>query len=416
MSDYNDTETTEPVLPVRTNPALDTKWPAGSMARWFATETKPAAKARTRFSDVYQSYRAWCTAADIEPMSAIALGSWMTDHGYEPYRSNGVVYRTGFSLINPIIQNDGKALKYGRRASTLDNEDQDDTPQYLVQGLIPMGTPIAIHGPPKSKKTFVAIDIALSIAIGAPWCHVYGVKRGRVLLLLLEDPISETRRRIRGFLRYRNITPSDLDDWLFYDDRSNRFRFDEPGDMIKMHMTLADLKPSLVVMDSLSRLHSVDENSKKEMSIVTDGWAELCASHGCSLAVIHHNRKSDGQMRGTGDILALVRGTIGVDRGYDGTSRISVDGNLSEQADPFTVQLVDGKDQEGKPTLHFEHHALDESKVLARKVLEALGAGPKDSASLLASTKLPQAQLVELILRLSNEGRVILEDGQWRAA
>ena len=42
-------------------------------------------------------------------------------------------------------------------------------PEWLIDGIIPKKAIAQIYGAPNVGKTFVALDIALSIAAGVPW-------------------------------------------------------------------------------------------------------------------------------------------------------------------------------------------------------------------------------------------------------
>lgn len=102
-----------------------------------------------------------------------------------------------------------------------------------------------------------------------------------------------------------------------------------------------------------------DENSKKEMSIVTSTWGDLCQSYELTVAPIHHFTKAgEGtllqRLRGSGDIGALVRHIVGVDKQADGRTELSFDGNLHPLPDPFLVRMVDAITAEGKPCIRFE--------------------------------------------------------------
>jgi hypothetical protein len=53
-------------------------------------------------------------------------------------------------------------------------------PEWLVENVLPAGGLIGLYGEPGSFKSFIAIDIAMSIATGLSW-HGAEVRKGHVI-------------------------------------------------------------------------------------------------------------------------------------------------------------------------------------------------------------------------------------------
>ena len=71
-------------------------------------------------------------------------------------------------------------------------------PRWQVQGLMPEGALVCLYGAPESGKTFVCVDLALSIAAGVPW-HGREVKQGAVVYVAAEGG-SGIKARARAWL------------------------------------------------------------------------------------------------------------------------------------------------------------------------------------------------------------------------
>ncbi len=261
-------------------------------------------------------------------------------------------------VVAPAPPVEPNASEYGSDLrSYLGTDDPGDDPDaWLIPGVMPAGVPVVIAGHPKSQKTFVAEHMAICLAAGFDWLG-RKVKRCRVLLLPREDSVRETRKRIWRLARGLGVDPRDLDGWLRIDSKTP-FYFSDKADVARMHATITSWRPDLIVIDSLSRTHTGDENSKKEMSIVTSTWSDLCQLHDLTLATIHHFTKTgEGtllqRLRGSGDLGALVRHIVGVEKHADGAIELSFDGNLHPLPEPFLMRMVDAIDRERK-VIRFE--------------------------------------------------------------
>lgn len=230
----------------------------------------------------------------------------------------------------------------------------DDPDAWLIQGIVPASVPQVTVGPPKSKKTFIAEHQAICIAAGIPWLGRL-TRRTRVLILAREDSVKETRRRVWRLARGLGLDPRDLYEWLRVDSTS-AFYFHELEHIVAMRNTIETWHPGYVMVDSLSRTHMGDENSKKDMAIVTATWGEFCQEYDLAFGMIHHVPKSNQgtliqRVRGTGDIGAVVRHIIGVDKVDTDVSSLEFDGNLHPLPEPFNVRVVDGVNAAGEKTI-----------------------------------------------------------------
>ena len=71
--------------------------------------------------------------------------------------------------------------------------------RWLVDGLWSEEAVGIIGGEPKCCKSFLALDLAISIAAGTPCLRRFAVQRpGRVLLYAAEDALHIVRRRLDG--------------------------------------------------------------------------------------------------------------------------------------------------------------------------------------------------------------------------
>jgi hypothetical protein len=154
------------------------------------------------------------------------------------------------------------------------------------------------------------------------------------------------------------LDPRELHEWLRVND-GRGFRFDKDEDIERMAKTLAVWKPELVIIDSLSRTHIGDENSVKDMLLVTNWWNRLCVDFNVAVCIIHHLKKNGedtqrfgDRMRGTGELFAIARQVVGVEL-RDELVHVSCEGNLSDLPEPFALSVTDDIDGRGKKCTRF---------------------------------------------------------------
>src|SRR6201984_1693271 len=85
-----------------------------------------------------------------------------------------------------------------QRASEL-SIDSAPLTQWLVQELWADQAVVILGGEPKCCKSFLALDLAVSVASGAPCLRRFAVRRtGPVLLFPAEDSLAVVRQRLEG--------------------------------------------------------------------------------------------------------------------------------------------------------------------------------------------------------------------------
>jgi len=171
--------------------------------------------------------------------------------------------------------------------------------RYLVSGYVPMGLALLAGEPGKGKST-VALSLAAAIGAGLPWLDTFTVEAGRVLVVDAEGNETFTAER------WRNLDASEAAD------DAVSFLFQPPrligGELGALRPILRDLRPSLVIFDSLAALlaDGIDENDNAAMRRALDPLRDLAHELGFCALPIHHLRKQQpfGDSRG----LSRIRG------------------------------------------------------------------------------------------------------------
>ena len=176
--------------------------------------------------------------------------------------------------------------------------------RWLVEQLWCARSVGVIGGAPKSAKTWLGLDMALSVATGTPCLGKYAVpEAGPVLVYLAEDALLVVRERIEGMARHRGL---DFDKVEIYVITAPMLRLDRDQDRARLWETTRRLRPRLLLLDPLVRLHGIDENSAGDVSELLAYFRSLQRELGLSVLLVHHTRKN------AGDGFAAGLGTAGL--------------------------------------------------------------------------------------------------------
>lgn len=184
---------------------------------------------------------------------------------------------------------------------------QADDARWLVRPVWGLGAVGMIAGSAKSFKTWTGLELAFSVATGLPFLGKFPVEqRGRTLVYLAEDALPLVRSRVAALCDHRKVDIRTLDLHVITEPM---LRLDLEEHQEKLRQTVAQLKPRLLLLDPLVRLHRLDENNASEMSGLLGYLRALQRSLDVAVVLVHHvskrARPQPGQaMRGTSDLHA----------------------------------------------------------------------------------------------------------------
>jgi RecA-family ATPase len=187
---------------------------------------------------------------------------------------------------------------------------EDNAQRWLVEELWGASSVGVIGGAPKCAKTWLGLDMALSVATGTACLGKYAVPEpGPVLVYLAEDALPIVRERVEGMARHRGL---DLGQVEIHVITTPVLRLDRDRDRTRLWETTRRLGPRLLLLDPLVRLHGIDENNAGEVAELLAYFRSLQRQLDLSVLLVHHTRKNAaggaaaGQgLRGSGDIHAF---------------------------------------------------------------------------------------------------------------
>lgn len=174
-------------------------------------------------------------------------------------------------------------------------QDRPEQQRWLIEGLWADEAVGIIGGEPKCCKSFLALDMAVSVAAGRPCLRQFRVARsGRVLLYAAEDALHVVRGRLDGICRAAGVELSQLDVQVI---TAPRLRLDHDEDRRRLWETVGALQPVLLLLDPFVRLHRIDENVSGEVAPLLAYLRDLQRRFSVAVGVVHHARKGAGKVR-----------------------------------------------------------------------------------------------------------------------
>jgi len=177
--------------------------------------------------------------------------------------------------------------------------------RWLVDDAWVDGSVGFISGRSKSYKTWIALDLALSIVSGEPFLGRYGVQRtGPVLLVQEEDPTPVLQERLRLIAKSKGMLPIlkearsdyiaiEYPDWPLHIINLQGFNLGSVEKVAQIRKLIAEINPVLVILDPLIVLlpQGVDEYKGVEVSAVLQTIKMWREEFGCAVVIVHHWNK-----------------------------------------------------------------------------------------------------------------------------
>jgi hypothetical protein len=223
---------------------------------------------------------------------------------------------------------------------------RDEKRNWLVRDLWSLGAVGFIAGAPKLGKSWLGLDLAVSVASGTPSLGRFAVDvPGPALVYLAEDALPLVRDRVASLCAHRDLALDRLDLHVI---TAPSLRLDLPADRDRLANTLRRRRPRLLLLDPLVRLHSLDENSAAEVSEMLGFLRALSREHDVALIVVHHMSKKGrpqlGQaLRGSSDLHAWADDSLYLTRSK-ATLLLTLEHRSAPAAEPVPLVLLSRDD------------------------------------------------------------------------
>ena len=292
--------------------------------------------------------------------------------------------------------------------------DRPDDQRWLVAGLWAEEAVGIVGGEPKCCKSFLALDLAVSVAAGTPCLRRFAVSHpGRVLLYAAEDATHIVRRRLDGICAAAGVSLAKIDIQVI---TAPSLRLDLEADRKALEATVADLKPRLLVLDPFVRLHRIDENVSGEVAPLLAYLRDLQRLHALAVILVHHARKGAGNiragqaLRGSSEFHAWGDSNLYLRRDQDDRITLSAEHRAACAMPPQSLELAQRGDALALEPA--DHHArpapAPEPSSVDERIAAALANAPqpKPFAELRAICRVRTATLYERLAAMTHAGRI----------
>lgn len=260
---------------------------------------------------------------------------------------NDLMQRDGGDVLAALLESAHEPAKPEPRYKLLTGADLRDLPllAWRVKGVLPAVGLAALYGPSASGKSFLALDMAASIAEGQSWFDSR-IEAAPVIYCALEGEAGFKLRAQAWEVSRGRALPGGLHMMM------QPFKLTEPQDV----QDLAAVVPAgaVVFLDTLNRAApTADENSSKDMGEILTAAKLLQSLINGLVVLVHHTGKDSTRgLRGHSSLFAAMDAAVEVSRDGDrrewkvAKSKDGADGD----AHPFKLHIETlGVDEHGDP-------------------------------------------------------------------
>jgi KaiC/GvpD/RAD55 family RecA-like ATPase len=164
----------------------------------------------------------------------------------------------------------------------------------LIAGMLEAGSVSMLYGVSGTGKTFMGLDLALSISHGIPW-QGRAVQQGTTWYINTEGKRGLKKRLQAWYKEHASLVPA-LDQFKIIP-----WPLDVRAYTQELIETINDqeIPPTLIVVDNFSMCTpGIDQNKQEQVAPVLHLMNTLAADYNCHILIIHHTNKA-GDVNGT---------------------------------------------------------------------------------------------------------------------
>lgn len=185
--------------------------------------------------------------------------------------------------------------------------------KWDVDRVMVRGQPMVVGGPPKSLKTTLALDLAVSLATATPFLRHFPVPRKRrVAVFSGESGRATVYETVQRVLRSKRVSSDDCPLHLGF----RLPRLAVPGDRTELRRLLAGEGIEAVVIDPvylclLAGGRTLSASNLFDVGAVLGAAADACARAGATLILVHHTVKGLAERPGPAGLGDLAFAGVG---------------------------------------------------------------------------------------------------------
>lgn len=174
---------------------------------------------------------------------------------------------------------------------------------WLVDGWLPDKSITFLVSPPESYKTWILLDLAVSVSAGVPFLGSYQVNNtGPTLIIQQEDSHTGLTDRLALIVEQKLGMTANIDgdiwqvpsmpDLPIYVHPSRKLRFDNKKVVEELEKQIEALRPKVIMIDPLYSTTGSADNYMADLAnqmMVLKTWRD---KYGCSFLIAHHSKKN----------------------------------------------------------------------------------------------------------------------------
>ena len=223
-------------------------------------------------------------------------------------------------------------------------------PEWLVDGIAPIGAGTLLAAREKAGKGFLTIDLCACVSTEEPFLD-RAVKAGPAIYCAAEENIRDVRDRIQHRIGTVRDAPFHVLPLAGF--TPDRLDLTDPDSMGRLREMIEGYRPVLVVIDTLREVHTGQEDKSDDMGPILRPVRTLAHEFNCAIIVNHHMSRAGGS-RGSTAIPAAFDQILTFSRDDDGGTPegefrgvLKIDGRYSPR---MSISISFGKDRRWTPT------------------------------------------------------------------
>ncbi len=183
----------------------------------------------------------------------------------------------------------------------LNNLDEkfNEMPPEIISGILHKGCKLILSAPSKARKSFLMLDLALSIAGGAQWLGFQTLATPTLFIdFEFKTPMFAKRRKAIFDAKYvKNNDEKNVADIPFYELLLRGY--DVNLKRLEKHITefVKKMGIGFIVFDPIYKIEDFDENKAQDVSALLKWFEILCSKLNVAIAFSHHYAKGNSSAK-----------------------------------------------------------------------------------------------------------------------